>query len=173
MRGLLAKRGLRGITLIFVLAGALLLASLEIPSMPGQLGPAFWPRVVLVLLLLSCAIKAIEILRTDGSKTEAAKNSDDEYGEVVVKKLLLVTGSMTMCVFLMDKIGFPLTILVFMFSFLIITGMKFGLSMWLVCFLGSISLVYLFVKLVYLPLPKGKWIFEDLTLIIYRVLHIM
>jgi hypothetical protein len=39
--------------------------------------------------------------------------------------------------------------------------------------LGTVILLYLFVKVVYLPLPKGAWFFEDLTLAVYRLLWII
>jgi hypothetical protein len=34
-------------------------------------------------------------------------------------------------------------------------------------------LLYLFGKVVYLPLPKGDWIFHDLTIFIYHLLYII
>ena len=37
---------------------------------------------------------------------------------------------------------------------------------------GTVALLYLFVKLVYLPLPKGDGPFEALTLALYRALRI-
>jgi hypothetical protein len=43
----------------------------------------------------------------------------------------------------------------------------------LISVLGTIGLLYLFVKVVYLPLPKGQFFFDDLTIIIYRILHII
>jgi hypothetical protein len=30
-----------------------------------------------------------------------------------------------------------------------------------------------FVKIVYIPLPRGDWFFDDITLMIYRALQIM
>jgi hypothetical protein len=38
--------------------------------------------------------------------------------------------------------------------------------------LGTVGLLYLFVKLVYLPLPKGDGPLEVVTLGLYRVLRI-
>lgn len=172
MRGPLLKKELAGVAVIFAFGGALFLVSLEIPGMPGQLGPAFWPRLVLALLLLSCVIKAVEILRDGKSKADAIGQSQDR-GDILVKRLLLVVGSMVMCVYLMDKIGFPLAILMFMFTFLSASGMKLTLSTFLVSIVGTVSLTYLFVKLVYLPFPKGQWIFEEVTIIIYRSLLII
>jgi hypothetical protein len=38
--------------------------------------------------------------------------------------------------------------------------------------LGTVLLLYAFVKVVYLPLPKGEGGFEALTLLVYRALRI-
>jgi hypothetical protein len=53
-----------------------------------------------------------------------------------------------------------------------LAGEKKQLRMLLVSVLGTIALLYLFVKVVYIPLPRGDWIFDDITLFIYRVLFI-
>jgi hypothetical protein len=42
----------------------------------------------------------------------------------------------------------------------------------LVSLLGTIGLIYVFVKVVYIPLPRGEWFFDDITLLIYRALLI-
>jgi hypothetical protein len=39
--------------------------------------------------------------------------------------------------------------------------------------IGTAALVYVFAKIVYLPLPKGWGFFEDISLAIYRALFIM
>ena len=36
----------------------------------------------------------------------------------------------------------------------------------------TVSLLYLFVKVVYLPLPRGQGVVEDLTIALYRLLRI-
>ena len=38
--------------------------------------------------------------------------------------------------------------------------------------LGTTGLLYVFVKVVYLPLPKGEGPFEALTLALYRALRL-
>jgi hypothetical protein len=37
---------------------------------------------------------------------------------------------------------------------------------------GTVALLYLFVKVVYLPLPKGTGPFETVTLALYRALRL-
>ena len=67
-----------------------------------------------------------------------------------------------------------LTILVlFLFFFMRIAGLRKKIVLFLTSSLGTIFLLYLFVKVVYLPLPKGQWLFEDTTILLYRILHII
>lgn len=42
----------------YVLAG-----KIDENPIPGQLGPAFWPRVMLILLIGSCGLKFLEVFR--------------------------------------------------------------------------------------------------------------
>jgi hypothetical protein len=37
---------------------------------------------------------------------------------------------------------------------------------------GTVLLLYIFVKFVYLPLPKGDGLFESFTLALYGALHL-
>lgn len=160
-----------GVGIIFVLAGVLFIISYQLPDMPGQLGPAFWPRLCLGLLLVSCGIKALELWRQNSRQEEELTQKQD--GELVMGRLIPMVLLTFLTAYLMEVIGFFLAVLVFMFSFLAVAGMRVGASMCAVSVLGTVALTYLFVKVVYLPLPKGDWIFHDLTLLIYRALMIM
>lgn len=73
----------------------------------------------------------------------------------------------------MDLIGFLLANLIFLLLFMHIAGVKKKIPLFLISGLGTIFLLYLFVKVVYLPLPKGYWFFDDLTIFLYRVLQII
>jgi hypothetical protein len=54
-----------------------------------------------------------------------------------------------------------------------IAGLRKKAPLFLTSVLGTIFLLYLFVKIVYLPLPKGQWFFDDMTIFLYRLLHII
>ena len=69
-------------------------------------------------------------------------------------------------------LGFPISSVLFFWLFMRLAGEKKQMRMLLISVLGTIALLYLFVKVVYIPLPRGDWIFDDITLCIYRVLFI-
>lgn len=193
-------RSLSGISIFFILACYLYVVagSIDQNPIPGQLGPAFWPKCILVLLMLSCVFKGFEIYRDELKKQErdypvgyghAAKDGETSavveaaaaaaqaeaagsFASVDLRKLLLMIIACIGYAFLMDMIGFAIANVIFLFAFCYLVGDRKLMRLTLVSVLGTIGLLYLFVKFVYIPLPKGHFFFEDITLIIYRILFI-
>ena len=159
-----------GPLLIFLLAVYLytVAGGIDVNPMPGQLGPAFWPRALLILLMLSCGIKAWELYRapSEGAAKKVSSTVD-------TLKLVLMIVAVLGVVFLMDMIGFVLANFLFLLFFMRIAGYRRMRSITLISVLGTIGLLYLFVKVVYLPLPKGQFFFDDLTIFLYRILYII
>jgi putative tricarboxylic transport membrane protein len=139
------------------------------PSPMGQLGPDFWPKLILILLMISCVIKFGEIIwnRRSLAKEAEAVPAMDNMRLTLMIVLLLVT------VFAIDYLGFFLANFLFMIAFLYLVGMRKIASLLLVSVLGTIGMLYVFVKVVYLPLPKGMGFFEDISLFVYRALFII
>jgi hypothetical protein len=69
-------------------------------------------------------------------------------------------------------LGFPLTTFLFLLGFTRLAGARQPLLLPVVSALGTVGLLYLFVKVVYLPLPKGTGVVEDFTIFLYRLLRI-
>ena len=172
-KGALEKlAGLKGPLLIF---GAALFfyfvaGNIEEFPLPGQLGPAFWPKAILILLMVSCVVKAMETL--------FSRSQDPEPGTagapaLNVSKLVAMIVLLIGVVFFLDQIGFLLANFLFLILFLRVSGVKKPIPLLLISILGTIFLLYLFIKVVYLPLPRGTWFFEDFTIFCYRLLHLI
>ena len=116
--------------------------------LPGQLGPAFWPRAILILLMFSCVLKAAEMIlsRTPDSAPVATPGA-----ALNLPKLAIMIALLIGVVFFMDQIGFLLTNFLFLIFFLRTTGVKKPFPLLLISALGTIVLLYLFDKVVYLP----------------------
>jgi len=164
---------LKGPLLIFLLVLYFYFLSNRIDEVPipGQLGPAFWPKMVLILLMASCGIKAVELILARKGQSEGG--AEESPPAVHYPKLLGMIALLVAVVAAMEVIGFLLANLVFLVLFLRLTGVRKKLPLFLYSFLGTISLLYLFVKVVYLPLPKGTWFFDGLTIYLYRLLHLI
>jgi putative tricarboxylic transport membrane protein len=151
-----------------------LTGSMDENPMPGQVGPAFWPRALLILLMASCVLKALESYLALG-KGVAADIGGVECipRDWSAPKLTVMIILVLAVVPAMEILGFALANFLFLILFIRIAGMHKLPSLIVTSLLGTIFLLYLFGKIVYLPLPKGDWVFSDLTIFIYRLLYII
>lgn len=149
-----------------------LAAQLERFAPAGQLGPAFWPKMSLLLLMAGCFIKAIEIFGEERQQL-SKKEEAPLLPPVNLPRLILMIILIIFPVVAMEIIGFLLANLLFLILLLHLTGLKRKIPLLLISFLGNIILLYIFVRIVYLPLPRGQGIFNDLTIFLYRIFHLI
>jgi putative tricarboxylic transport membrane protein len=69
-------------------------------------------------------------------------------------------------------IGFALASVAFIAAFMTLAGARSPLVIAANALGGTVVLLYTFVRLVYLPLPKGGGAFETMTLALYRALRL-
>jgi hypothetical protein len=150
------------------IAVALLAASRELGTVaaPGQLSPAFWPRLVLVGLILACVARAAEAVRARAAAATGPR-PPLPLGPLAAGVLAIV-----LYVLLAPWLGFPLTTALFIVAFMLLCGARGAVGIGLNAVLGTVVLLYVFVKLVYLPLPKGAGPLEDFTIGLLRALRI-
>jgi putative tricarboxylic transport membrane protein len=141
-----------------LLALALLAASrgLDEVAREGTLGPAFWPR----LAKLASEWRA----RARAGAAAAAPISRGRLAAAVALILLYVLAA--------PAIGFALASMAFIALFMALAGARSALVIAANAVGGTVVLLYTFVKLVYLPLPKGAAGFETVTLALYRALRL-
>jgi putative tricarboxylic transport membrane protein len=139
------------------------------PTPAGQLGPAFWPKMCLLSITLAAAFKLFEVLK---QRRQPAKAAAEALKAMDNRKLALMIAMIVLVVPAIGFLGFPISSVLFFWLFMRLAGEKKRVRMLLISVLGTIALLYLFVKVVYIPLPRGDWIFDDITLFIYRVLFI-
>jgi putative tricarboxylic transport membrane protein len=164
------------------LAGALLSLGLLISTRGldqvargDQLGPGFWPRLVLIGLAAACLAKLVSVWRRDrGTRPREAPSGEaaDGKGHISRAKLAAAVALIFCYVVGTEFVGFPLTTAGFVVAFMWLCGARSPLVIAANTLLGTVGLLYLFVKAVYLPLPKGAGPFEAVTLALYRLLHI-
>jgi len=156
--------------LLGVLAAVLLLLAsggFDSVAAPGQLGPAFWPRLVLTGLLIACLAKALEEWRAPRAQDGAPVATPVARGRLLAAVALLV-----LYVLLAPLLGFPLATAAFIASFMALAGLRAPLTLSLAAVGATVTLLYVFVRIVYLPLPKGAGAAEGFTLALYRALGI-
>ncbi|HET7341586.1 MAG TPA: tripartite tricarboxylate transporter TctB family protein [Methylomirabilota bacterium] len=157
------------------LAVGLLLASrgLDDVAREGQLGPGFWPRLVLVGLALACLVKLAADWRQRRRWPIALRAADDAKAEEISRPRLAAGIALIVLYALATPwIGFALATSVFVAAFMTLAGARSPVVIGANALGGTVVLLYVFVRLVYLPLPKGAGAFESITLALYRALHL-
>ncbi|MBI4490726.1 MAG: tripartite tricarboxylate transporter TctB family protein [Deltaproteobacteria bacterium] len=141
----------------------------------GQLGPDFWPRLVLGCLIAFSLLKGILALREARNLSTSPGVVADINAQATKHNRWRLAGGIVLVLayaYLTELVGFPLANFVFLLSFMVLAGMR--RTRWLLTLptLATVIFLYLFVRAVYVPLPRGEGIFEDLTIALFRLLRI-
>jgi putative tricarboxylic transport membrane protein len=182
---LLRRLAAPGLGLIAALVLLVQTRQLDAVARVGQLGPGFWPRLVLAGLGLACLTRIATEWRAHRRARWAAPGggepvasgwtaptapADTARAGIARGRLAAAAGLIGGYVLATPWLGFPLTTALFIGAFLRLAGARSPLLLLLAPAGGTGVLLYVFVRLVYLPLPKGAGPFESATIALYRAL---
>lgn len=137
---------------------------------PDQISPGFWPQVLCVGIVIGTLVRIGQKFRArerpviGGAVAEA---EEDVRMPRVVLGIALVIGYIVGMLFL----GYILATALFLIAFIYLGGQR----KWYVIPLGLVSSVvfaYVFLKVVYIALPSGIGVFDQLSVILYQLLGI-
>lgn len=184
-RGDLRARFLRSLPYLLLLAGAGFLlhvaGNFEFRLPPGRLGPDFWPKLILGLLLLASAYAMVSAwlsppLNEPGREPDAAVESLEtlEQGMTAGHPVLLGWGIALAVAYaaLVDKLGFLACTVLFLACFAYVGRYRRHWVIWLTSVLGSIALMFLFMRVVYISLPIGVAPFSAVSLAAMKLMGI-
>jgi putative tricarboxylic transport membrane protein len=138
----------------------------------GIVGPATWPRAMLLSAAAAAALLALlrlfEALGLRARRERQAGAAPDyhEGRSLGAIGLLLAYGAAT------PLVGFALATPLFIAAWLLLGGLRRPLAVALASILGTVGVLYFFVKLSLMPLERGRGVFEQATLALYRLLGI-
>jgi putative tricarboxylic transport membrane protein len=149
----------------------------------GHLGPGFWPRLGLIGLAVACAAQALAAWRARpgpavrGAGVATAQDvSVLSAGEgprgVVPGRLTLAIVALLAYAAALPALGFAMATAAFVAVFMRLAGWRGLAGLGAGALGGTVLLLYVFVKVVYVPLPKGWGPCETLTVALYRALRI-
>lgn len=132
----------------------------------GKLGPGFWPKFILICLMILSVLIGIDAFR-------ARKKSSEEKSSELVKgagsrirffsALILIIAYF----FLLNIVGFVALTPFFLVAFMILLGEKswpwmIGLSIGM-----TVIILLAFTQAMYVPLPRGLGIFHKFSVLFY------
>lgn len=145
---------------------------------PGQLGPDFWPRAVLALLMVVCACELVRrawVGRATGKASDAPDAGDETRGDAGERFPLRLAGGIALTiayVLALDWLGFFVATALYLALFMLVGRYRRMRVVASASVLGSLAFVFVFMKIVYVSLPLGAGPFKALSVWILALLGI-
>lgn len=157
-------------------------SGISYPARPGQLGPDFWPHVAIGIIAVVCVYQILRLLvmgSADSGVQGIAEHlgdgeADAEAGEGRKRTLLLLGGIVLTVVYavLVAKVGFLLASYAYMILFMYLGGSRNHLAIWLSSTIGIALFAFVFLKVVYVSLPRGEPPFDQVTQFVIDLMQI-
>jgi putative tricarboxylic transport membrane protein len=136
----------------------------------GIVSPVTWPKTMLVCAATAAALLAlVHLLELLSLRELRPPEKGEDYHEArSIGAIALLLGYGIALPF----IGIAWATPVFIAGWLLLGGVRKPLQVGLISILGTVGVLYFFVKLSLMPLDRGKGVFEQATVALYRVLGI-
>jgi len=152
----------------------------------STLGPDFWPKLLLGLVIAICLYEIARIVLFRGRRGEASgvlqemvEESEAKHGGGYVhvearSPWVLVAGIALTAfyVWVILRLGFFLATLPYVFAFIALGGYRRWVVNGAVSLVGTLAMMFFFMKVVYVSLPIGEEPFAQLTFWLMRVMGI-
>jgi putative tricarboxylic transport membrane protein len=136
----------------------------------GVVGPATWPKAMLLSAAAAAALLAlVQLLELLALREPPAPADGEDYHEARSMGAIALLVGYGIAI---PLVGIAWSTPVFIGGWLLLGGVHRPLVLGLVSILGTVGVLYFFVKLSLMPLDRGKGIFEQATLALYRLLGI-
>jgi putative tricarboxylic transport membrane protein len=180
-------RAIAPYVVVLAIAGWLFHLALNFPVSPraGSLGPGLWPRAILVLVITVCVIRIVYGLfarkpaADDGGLLQDVAAGipqavvPDAAPEPRYPLLLLIGVALTIAyVALLGVLGFALATFVYMAAMMVVGRYRRPGVILVVALAGSLALMFIFMKVVYLSLPIGIAPFDAVSLALMKLMAI-
>ncbi len=131
----------------------------------AKLGPAYWPELLLIVLMGLSALVAVDAVRERMKAIrETSEPTQFDGGKL---RLLLAIVFILLYFFLLKIFGFIALTPFFLLAFMALLGEKKKGWMIGISFGITAIIVYIFTKAMYVPLPRGTGIFLTFSHLFY------
>ena len=143
---------------------------------PGQLGPDFWPRAVLVLLMIVCGVEmARRALGAAQAPPAAGAGKAQPHEAEEARYPRLLAGGIAISVAYVpgiEYLGFFVATALYLAAFMLIGRYRRPAIVAAASIGGSLAFIYVFMKIVYVSLPLGVGPFRHVSTALLAVLGI-
>jgi putative tricarboxylic transport membrane protein len=139
----------------------------------GIAGPTTWPKVMLYCVIACAAALFVRTLfgLIAGVRAPEQPRAEEDTGYHEARLLVGIALLMGYG-YAIPAAGFAWSTVTFMVAWMALGGLRRPFTILLTSASGTAALLYLFVKVSLMPLDRGKGVFEQATVALYRVLGI-
>jgi putative tricarboxylic transport membrane protein len=154
--------------------------SSEWRSSVGGPGPAFYPRLLIVLLALAMVVRMVQevanirkgAVQLDAPEATLEEGVEMDASLLNMRRVIVAIGLSVAYVLGTLFLGWVLATFLLVVAFLWLTGKRNPLITIPVALTLSLGMAYVFVKVVYISLPTGTGIFDQFTVLLFELLGI-
>jgi putative tricarboxylic transport membrane protein len=161
---------LAGVVYLFFKAG-----DFSARQQPGQLGPAFWPRLVALGLGVALLVRIVQVFREHNRPVVRVASEfddiEDDDVEVNWRSAALAMGLAFGYVVATMFLGYMFATMAFLGAFIWAGGQRRWAAP-VVAVVGGLVMTYVFVGVVYVSVPTGVSVFDTVTVADYQLLGI-
>lgn len=183
----MAQRALTALPYLLGLAIAAFLwhvaGTMSYPARPGQLGPDFWPRVAIAIIAIVCLYEIARTLilgSTARSMQGIAEHLDEEEPDTSAdgtshSRISMLVGGLALTLayaVLVPILGFLLASYLFLIVFMYLGGIRNHIAIWGSSTVGMLLFAFIFLKVVYVSLPRGEPPFDQVTQLVMDLLMV-
>jgi hypothetical protein len=144
---------------------------------PGNLGPDFWPKLLLALTMVACLYEIIKTAFFLGITPPQAPAEEQSAKAQSKKKtypgLLIIGIAMTVAyAYFVTILGFIICTFLYFALFMIVGRYRKVWAILANSVVGTLVLVVVFMKIAYVSLPLGQEPFSGVTFFVLRMLGI-
>ncbi|RJR50593.1 MAG: tripartite tricarboxylate transporter TctB family protein [Desulfobacteraceae bacterium] len=144
---------------------------------PGHLGPEFWPKALLGMTMAVCLYEVIKtafrrraesISPSTHKKIETAKTKKKIYPALLILGVVMTVAYVS----LVSLLGFALCTFLYFAAFMFVGRYR---NTWAILgnsVIGTLVLLFIFMKIVYVSLPLGQGPFSTFSLFIMGLMGI-
>jgi putative tricarboxylic transport membrane protein len=148
----------------------------------GQIGPNAWPRLILGLLMAACACQALRALAfgrvtaDEGAPVPFAASGEAEAPvappQSAARRASVAFAGSIVYLLVFEWIGFFLATVTYLTFFIMVGGYRSLRGAIVAAVVGTLALMFMFVRVIYVSLPLGVPPFAELSILLIKLLGV-
>ena len=148
----------------------------QFDEVPGRIGPDAWPKFILTLLIATCAFQIARVLLTVRSQRPETSHREPVEIEPLAERhphLAWIGIALTFAyAYLLPICGFYVSTLIYVALMIYLGRYRRIWSLLLISLVLPLSLMFIFMRVVYISLPLGEGPFKSVSLDLLKVMGV-